>query len=295
RLRGRRIPPGPGLRPRPATGRSPRRPVARSLRGYRDSSADLGDLRAPPGVQVQGRAGGCALLAGFAGQVQGQQFTRWARAVSADDDDVLQDLLHLTCGALLDRGLTGDDGAQEPAGTVYAEEPHRPQPRPPIFGPHGKAREELQAEAAVSLLHGSALFTDRFGDLFAQFLPDPLAARRGKGLKLDGRALIDDVDGDDASGLRLELHPHLHPLPGRYAQCTDVDSLAQFRLIREIPRTRALGGSVVFRRRSGVVGLSALGRRLLPLVSTPEKNHCCLPFDQPPVDPKPPSPRALPG
>src|SRR5690606_14245615 len=96
-----------------------------------------------------------------------EQVARRARLLASHDDDVGEDLLERLGRLGVDGGLAPEDGAQEPAGAVHAEEAHRAVARAPLRRADLKTCEELSAEGPGHVVDRPALLRDGLGELGA--------------------------------------------------------------------------------------------------------------------------------
>ncbi len=152
-------------------------------------SADLGDLRtACELAHAAGEAGGLLVLLldalghhlGVVGELQDDRVAGRHRALTADHDGVLEDLLQQPGRLRLHRALAGDDPAQEPAGPVDADEADDLVAALAVGELDGNLRAQLPAERALDLLDDAALLGDARADLLADLAPDALLLGRGE-------------------------------------------------------------------------------------------------------------------
>src|SRR5699024_3297643 len=103
---------------------------------------------------------------------EGQRLPRRPRRGAADHHGVAKDLLEGRRVVRRDRGLTGEDAAEEPARAVDADEAGGAVPAASVLRADRQAGEKFGAEGSLDLVRGPALLGDGCGDLFAQLTPD---------------------------------------------------------------------------------------------------------------------------
>ena len=134
-----------------------------------------------------------------------------------------EQVLDLRRGLDVGRRRAADDAAQEPAGSVDADEAGEALARGAVGARDGDLGEQLGTERTLALLDAPALLADLTADLLARLLPQARGARRGEGLHLQRRAGVVQTHGDDALGLLLDLEPQVQALAGKDLDAAEID------------------------------------------------------------------------
>src|SRR5690606_6359095 len=167
-----------------------------------------------------------------------------------------------------DGGLAPEDGAQEPAGAVHAEEPHRAVARAPLRRADLKTCEELSAEGPGHVVDRPALLRDGLGELGADLVPHALGLGCREGLDLEAGLAERDRSRRDDLRVAVDLHAQLHAVARGQPERAEVDTLADALDLRDVPRSVVAGGRLA-RRRVGRLVRHGLGL----LRATREQTH----------------------
>jgi hypothetical protein len=130
--------------------------------------------------------------------------------------------------------LPKEDGAQEPAGTVYADKARWLHRRAGALRDPGS---QFWSERAFSLLDESATSGDASFDLLSHLSPDAIGARRRKHVHLRRRSPENGRNEENLSGLLVDLHLDFEPITRRELQGTKINALCAIARFGEIPRT----------------------------------------------------------